>query len=192
MKNIEISDITTAINKKELLSNNLFFINNNGDEENSIKPNDNNDNYLMQPISTTIYSNDTVKKKNKIEIIEENQENRNSNEEEKKKDNGNEKSIINEISDSRAKVSKSSVPSMTIKNTNSEYIQTSLGQSIILLLNSNNKALVSSIDIYKKSTFIKCNFYFFFSINYFNFKKIYKNIIINELFIKLIFIVLLH
>ncbi|KAL6628486.1 hypothetical protein LY90DRAFT_671539 [Neocallimastix californiae] len=151
MKNIEISDITSAINKKDSLNNNLFLIQSEDDGENEV--NENNQ-FLIQPISTKVYSNNTIKKSNKIEVINEGQEVSNT-KKEKNKENTEEQSTINEISENHLEISETSRPSITIKNTNSEYIQTSLGQSIILLLNSNNKALVSAIDMYKKSTFIK-------------------------------------
>jgi len=159
MKNIEISDITAAVNKKESLNNSLFLINNiGGDGQNNNEQDENQ--FLMQPISTTVYSNKKELKKNKIEVINEIQEtNSNNNEADKQEKEINlELRAQNTESLQEISINQNNVPS-PVKNTHSEYISSSLGQSIILLLNSNNKALVSAIDLYKKSSFIKCKYY---------------------------------
>jgi len=153
MKNIEISDITTAINKKESINNNLFLIQGDGNGQNDAE----NNQFLMEPISTKVYSNKNEQKRNKIEVIGESQEtddNSYSDNQEKQDNN-----MIESISESNSEISQvSQTPSISVNSINSEKVHTSLGQSIILLLNANNKALVNSIDLYKKSTFIKCNY----------------------------------
>ncbi|ORX79369.1 hypothetical protein BCR32DRAFT_246455 [Anaeromyces robustus] len=156
MKSIEISDITKAINKKDTLDGNLFLINNQGND------NDNDNQFLIQPISTTVYSD---KEKNEKEKGE-----KNNNIEEidtftvqKIKKNNNvdkedihEQEIINTISEFNTENDiKNNSVTINLNNTNNKNIHNSLGQSIILLLNSNKKALISSIDLYKQSTFIK-------------------------------------
>jgi len=154
MKNIEISDITAAVNKKESLNSSLFLINNgSGDGQNNIEQDENQ--FLIQPISTTVYSNKKESKKNKIEVINEIQEKNKDDNEVDKQENENtlESRAQNTESSREISINQNNIPS--VKNTHSEYISSSLGQSIILLLNSNNKALVSAIDLYKKSSFIK-------------------------------------
>jgi len=150
MKDIEISDITAAVNKKETLNNSLFLIDGIGGDGRSKQQDD--DKILMQPISTVVYTDKKKLGKNKIEIINENQntDNKNNEIEVDKQEKENNIKLGNEIS-----VEQTNIPSKE-KNTHSKQISSSLGQSIILLLNSNNKALTSAIDLYKKSSFIKC------------------------------------
>ncbi|ORX60131.1 hypothetical protein BCR36DRAFT_401655 [Piromyces finnis] len=157
MKNIEISDITKAINKKESLSSNLFLLHSDNDGQNDTEDNQ----ILIEPISTKVYSNRKEQKRNKIEVIseslKENNNNNNSNKRENK-ENQNKKAFV--INESDSEISSNNIPisihqSNNNNNSNTEKANISLGQSIILLLDANNKALVNSIDLYKKSTFIK-------------------------------------
>ncbi|OUM57394.1 hypothetical protein PIROE2DRAFT_65035 [Piromyces sp. E2] len=146
MKNIEISDITTAINKKEHLNSNLFLLHGDGEGQNEGNGNE----FLMEPISTTVYSNKKEQRRNKIEVIGGSQEfSDNINRE--NQENQENSSSINIISESNTEISKV-IPTSpgSVDSNNSEKVHTSLGQSIILLLNANNKALVNSIDLYKK------------------------------------------